>query len=506
MMSGVAPDIRPEHKIVLIKIPRSAPPDANAEALMEATSKWWVVAESRRDGGPASPDYALAVINGRVVTAFRIVGWQAAPTGHRWGFTGDVSKELAALYRGLDVTAYFPPGAANPLRYLHCETPAADVKRATAAARDAQRLELVDIVRRLNDEPLTHLMLGHRELFHSNLLAWFFRRIPEAADRVFGSMTEDSGVQTESTREVRREKNNLDLLFRWPGRRPIVVENKVFSLPDEEQLEEYATKVPAGGESPVLWLLSLTDPSWADGRKALVNSEWRWLGYKELAERIRSSLAPDDRSYATETMRHYADVVDLLCDLVASVVVNDPNETVSLPADVRKALGDDRLTSTMGKLRARSVAQRVNQALDAAGIAETFVESGLTNSLPLLSWFHAIGRAPGARVCWQLQGDQFRLAIITPHLRGVSEAERQARYDFAKANEDLFDFGLLDNILGTAGSAARPLPRPGNLLGFNRYDPDFVYRYKKTPDLTVAQLEAAAVAFAVKACEPSKAI
>jgi hypothetical protein len=32
--------------------------------------------------------------------------------------------------------------------------------------------------------------------------------------------------------------------------------------------------------------------------------------------------------------------------------------------------------------------------------------------------------------------------------------------------------------------------------GFNRFDPDFVYRYKQTPDLTVAQLEAAAVAIA----------
>ena len=164
-MSAEVSDIRREHKVVLIKIPRSAPTDANAEALMEATSKWWVVAESRREGGPASPDYALAVINGRVVSAFRITGWRAAPTGPRWGFTGDLSQELTALYRGLDVTHYFPPGAANPLRYVHCETPTAYVKRATNAARDPQWTELEDIVRRLNDEPLTHLMLGHRELF-----------------------------------------------------------------------------------------------------------------------------------------------------------------------------------------------------------------------------------------------------------------------------------------------------------------------------------------------------
>ena len=326
-----------------------------------------------------------------------------------------------------------------------------------------------------------------------------------AADQVFGSLT-DSGAQTVALREVQRERNHLDLWFRWPDRNPLVVENKVFSLPDEEQLKKYAPRAAAGGESPAFWLLSLIDPSWPDGRKTLGGVEWRWLSYKELAERIRCALTPGDSSYATETMRHYADVVDLLCELVGNVVVTDTNETVSLQDNVRKALSDGRLISAMGKLRAMTVAQRVSQALTAAGIAETVVESGLTHSLPWIEWFRAIGRAQGARAGWQLQGDRFQLAIKTPHLGGVLEAERQARYDFAKANEDLFDFGLLDDILGTADSAAQPLPRPGNPLGFNRYDPDFVYRYKKTPDLTVAQLEAAAVAFALKACEPSRTI
>lgn len=374
---------------------------------------------------------------------------------------------------------------------MHCET----------SVNGSNHANTADVIEQLNDEPLTHLMLGHRELFHSNLLAWFFRCIPAAADQVFGSLTTDSCTLIKSPREVQREKNNLDLLFRWPGRHPIVIENKVFSLPDERQLEDYTAKATASGESPALWLLSLSDPGWPDGRKALGGSDWRWLSYKELAEHIRSSLAPDDRSYPAETMRHYALVVDLLSDLVQSVVVKDSNDTVSLPDNVKSALGDDRLMSSMAKLRARSVAQRVSQALNAAGITETAVESALTNARTLNSWFQAIARAPGARAGWQLQGDQFRLAIITPHLEGRSEAKRQARFDFAKDNEDLFDFGYLDEILGTEGLATKPLPGPRNTLGFNRYDPAFVYRYKLTPHITVAQLETAAVAVARRASE-----
>jgi len=354
------------------------------------------------------------------------------------------------------------------------------------------------IVEQLINEPLTHLMLGHRELFHSNLLAWFFRCIPDAADLIFGSLTTGSSTLSQSTRKVQREKNNLDLLFRWPDRHPLVIENKVFSLPYETQLESYTVKAKVIGESPALWLLSLSDPGWPDGKKELGGRTWRWLSYKELAELIRSSLATEDRSYPAETMRHYALVVDLLSDIVQRVIVRDANETVALPINTMKALGDDRLISSMAKLRARSVAQFVSQALHTAGIKETVIESSLTNARPLNSWFLSTARAPGARAGWQLQGDQFRLALITPHLEGRSDIARQARFDFAKENEDFFDFGDLDKILGTEVSATKPLPGPSNPLGFNRYDPNFVYRYKLTPHITVRQLENAAVAVARK--------
>jgi len=298
-MSEAVTDIRPEHKVVLIKIPRSAPVGADADALLEATSKWWVVAESRRNKGPAGPDFALAVNKGRVVAAYRIAGWRPAPTGHRWGFTGALSDELTALYGGVDVTRYFPPGAANPLRYVNCDTPKASAQRATAEFVELQRTELAEVVRRLDREPLTHLMLGHRELFHSNLLAWFFRSLPESADHVFGSLTSVTTAPSGNTRRVLREKNSLDLWFRWPQRRALVIENKVFSLPDEKQLEGYATKAASRGEAPLFWLLSLSDPSWTDNRKILAGHEWRWLSYRDLAERIA-----DDQHQTGIASRH----------------------------------------------------------------------------------------------------------------------------------------------------------------------------------------------------------
>jgi PD-(D/E)XK nuclease superfamily len=491
------PSIRPEHRVVLIKIARSAPMDRDAAALLEATSKWWVVSESRRGGGPASPEYALAVSRGRVVAAYRIDRWQKAPSGPRWGFVGELAEDLTALYRGADVTTYFPPGAANPLRYVNCVATTAAVgapRESTARVVEVKRTELDETVKRLKAEPLTHLMLGHRELFHSNILAWFFECMPESADEVFGSLTRTS-PRTSTVRTVRREKKNLDLWFAWPGRCPLVIENKVFSLPDEAQLASYGESARAGGEDPTLSLLSLSNPSWPDDRKVIAGHEWHWLSYPDLAERIRSALPPECASYECQTMRHYSHVVDLLSDLVSRVVVTDPKETIQLPLDVEGALGDDRLASVMAKLRAHSVANCVALALRDAGFGQAEVGSGLTHAQSLVEWFIGVERAPEARAGWQLQEDQFRLALIAPHLKGTQPEQRQARFEFAKANEDLFDFAAIDDILGTSAAPLMPILRASS-HGFNRFDPDFVYRYKQAPDLTVAQLEAAAVAIA----------
>jgi len=366
----------------------------------------------------------------------------------------------------------------------------------TAGMSNANTSPVDHIVSRLMEEPLTHLMLGHRELFHSNLLAWFFRYIPESADLVFCPLTSYCQTPYQHPREVLREKSNLDLLFRWPDRRPLVIENKVFSLPDEEQLISYAAKASAKDELCAFWLLSLSDPGWENGRNELGGSEWCWLSYAELAKRIQRSLKPEDCSYAAETMRHYSQAVGLLSDLVERVVVKEAGETVALSPDVKSALKDDRLKSSMAKLRARSIAQRIRQVLNNNGILDGTVKSDLTNGSPLIEWFCSLDRAPGMRFGWQLQGNQFRLALITPHLSGRSTVDRQARFSFAKSHEDLFEFDYLDSLLGTMGSSPKPFPKPANPLAFNRYDPDFVYRYKLAPAITVEQLASAAVAVA----------
>src|SRR6266700_2329250 len=86
-----------------------------------------------------------------------------------------------------------------------------------------------------------------------------------------------------------REAGHLDLVLHLPGLAPIAVENKVFSVPDEEQLNRHAegtlAQREAGGTRYARVLLSLMSPGWT------MYNRWRRLSYRELAEALRPHVA-----------------------------------------------------------------------------------------------------------------------------------------------------------------------------------------------------------------------
>ena len=85
-----------------------------------------------------------------------------------------------------------------------------------------------DVARSIEANPLGRLIYGQRELFHSNLIGWFFDQLPEVADATFRPL---AAPGEHSSRLVERERGHMDLVFHWPDRAPLVIENKVFSLP-----------------------------------------------------------------------------------------------------------------------------------------------------------------------------------------------------------------------------------------------------------------------------------
>ena len=154
------------------------------------------------------------------------------------------------------------------------------------------------------------------------------------------------------------------------------------------------------------------------------------------------------------------------------------------------------MLSGLSKARAERVADHINNRLVRHGQAPT-AYSLFSNALPGVSSFFEVqsgGRQP--RAGWQYQPGPFRRALVLPHLSGKGPDSKNTRAAFARQNPQFFSFDHLDRILGSSDA---PLShnKKGKADGeFNHFDPDFVYRYKNLPNMTVEQVTLAAVAHA----------
>jgi hypothetical protein len=313
-------------------------------------------------------------------------------------------------------------------------------------------------------------MHGQRELFHSNLLAWFFEEFPTEADEVFEPFSVPGG---EVSRAIKREFQNLDLVMLWPGRSPLVIENKVFALPDPAQLERYDGVLAKWKNPPERVLLGVVPPL------REVNG-WRFVSYRDLAKRIEWSLVDRSSTYDVETMRHYARMVHRLVDLIEVTGIDTVNEDVWLAPELLAALESNQIASALSKLRGHRVAADLNVRLGGG------VDASLSHGKPVLTWRRKIKR-DGFVVesGLQLQEGQLRRYLTLPHLAGRTAEHISVREEFAGRHLDAFHFGGLQASL----EIDHLVTVPAN--GFLRFNPDFVYRYAKVPLLSVAQFEAA---------------
>lgn len=339
------------------------------------------------------------------------------------------------------------------------------------------------VCRALRDEPLFHLSLHSKELFHSNLLAWFAERYLDEAVELFALLEVPRRVGSGGA--VRREHRNLDLIVPLPGLAPVVIENKVFSLPDDRQLVDYSAAGFAGFKDPTLILLSLIPPSWPDRCLPTAHGTWRWVGYGELADALapvaRKLAESHDpiRRFAGDLLVHYVEMVRQLCQLVKLVGSPGSDDPVDFGEATKRELRDARVHDGLGKLRARLIEHRLRTEVGVeVGGHEIKWDSGFTRGGPLLEGFVLLSN--GDQVGWQYQQGQWRLAVVT----GVAGGSASQHAYVADRYRRYFDFAPLAEILGEVGAVSKA--EVAN--DFNRFDPGFVYRYRKVPGLRVSQM------------------
>src|SRR4051812_13417545 len=357
------------------------------------------------------------------------------------------------------------------------------------------------LVELLDRNPLFHLSLGSRELFHSNLIAWM-TRFPVPFQHALRDVLEPASDQWEE-RRVRREAKQLDLVIELPGHRPLIIENKVFSLPDTAQLEKYAVNnIPSllGDRAVTRVLLSLVDPGWPEGVFGPPSLQWRHLAYRDLAAQLRETAdlfaGRDDDEFAAETVRRYASLLDTLDELVAIVIPRSDEERLDLGGAMATLLDRIRLRDTMRKLRGRHLLYWIKDELMRAGTVPTVIRDGFAHGHPILEAF--VSLANGDEIGWQLQEGQFRICLIAHGLSGKGPEAKAARARYAEEHyRDWFTTGAA--LSKQTSQELYPASE------FRHFDPAFVYRYLKVKDLTLAELRALAIAATRDACEFARA-
>lgn len=473
-----------EAPCVLFRVNRLYRPGMDVDEVYDITRGWWRLGANRE-----KVEYALGVADGVVRGAFRVLGWRARREGDenfhhdepgkpRWGFDGEPADELEHLV-GLDVSDLFAAGSQNPVRYLNLEGPAPDedagADAVPASLAPSSTSELEQVRDRLAANPVLHLSLGSKELFHSNLLGWLLETDEELTRSLFDHFLQPGPC---NTFRVRRESHHLDLVIELPGAAPIVIENKVFSLPEEEQLERYSAdniRALGLGEAQKV-LLSLTDPGWENAE----HRGWVHVPWASLSGRLAKHLAMTrpEGDFVRELAARWE---SLLWDLSQVLELTRPllGESLLLDGDRRAVLDAVRIGDAVEKARVRRFRHDLARLLGPDVMRRVDLSSAFGSGGPIVDI--KVPLSDGALLGWQLQGQQWRRFLIAPEeLQGKAPDLKQARIAYAQSQHlEWFDLSAVSAMIAC-------LPAPN--ADFKHYAPGFVYDYVKVPEATIAEL------------------
>jgi hypothetical protein len=346
--------------------------------------------------------------------------------------------------------------------------------------------ELGEVLELLDESPLFHASLGSKELFHSNILAWACHAYPEQLRHVFGSVLCDGNEQDAKVLRVLRERFNLDLVVAFPGSTPLIIENKVKSLPDVDQLCRYdqvAKKFPRASKV----LLSFGDDPFEGDSPA----GWKHFSYKTLADRLAAALPEIARPFDKDFLREYVSLLELIDRLLAIARISDDSADYFM-LDSYKELARHRLHDLFYKVRADHMAKLIRKdvstlvgsscEVSGTGTMDRFkasacatplflVYSSFTRGTPIVDMFCKPPRADHVFGV-QLQENDFKLCMLVQGQR--AEREKIAA-KFAEGPMPWFSFDILDKQ-GAGSDASRPTRK-----SWGSYETDFVYRYKRLP-------------------------
>lgn len=180
--------------------------------------------------------------------------------------------------------------------------------------------ELKKSIELLKKSPIFAMSLSSKELFHSNFWAWLISQDEDFIKLFFPSFKKKNenplwigrewhnfDLAIYDTNKIKRKKNYVNDCY--------VIENKIKSIPNENQLIDYRNTISSWRDTKRcgFLLVSLIEPTFK------MPDEWSFLSYSELSKRIRTLL--NESSYFNDSKNLFSrSVVENYCSILDSLV------------------------------------------------------------------------------------------------------------------------------------------------------------------------------------------
>ena len=352
-----------------------------------------------------------------------------------------------------------------------------------------KKKDIVHIIEQLKVNPVFQMSLGSKELFHSNFLAWIFdnRNLKDYALAILNQLPGLLEEVIDISKPPEREKLNIDLTLdiqSKSGIKKIIIENKVKSLPQKDQLLKYSEKTNTANH---YILLSLSEPAFEklalDRKLTLKNSEnigitWHFLSYSDLSKILEIALVKVNDGFEKQLLEYYISFIKYLDKIAQECNLNEDDLFDFHDNDLVAELGKIRIKDLYLKKKYESLSVLIYKKLKSAGFnvmdlgqkinwkeecdQAVFVTSDFTNSMGLSDVKFQVASKLSLGI--QIQGEQYRMVVrdmnsdIAEKIKEDLEKEFWFQFKEQKETVDIF---------------------PKDKEKFNKYNKHFYYRYVK---------------------------
>jgi hypothetical protein len=282
-----------------------------------------------------------------------------------------------------------------------------------------------EFIKKLERSALFNLSLSSKELFHSNFLYWFGQNYPEEFGQMFIHFLNKRPDDTRII-SISREKENIDLIFKYSNQQEIILENKVKSVPYFGQLKKYTGKHV---ESRNYVLLSLSEPLFFYSNKQInINGTvWHYMSYFELSDHLKKVVDNFNDPYHRYLIDDYIVFVEGLTGVSTLCMVKEDDffDFHSLKEDqVYQQLMKIRLHDFYLKKKYEMLAYEVFKKVKSLGKqvmdfgqhlkwednpAKIYIGFGMTNAQGLMDLKYRVTRDLVLGI--QVQGEHYRMFV-----------------------------------------------------------------------------------------------